>query len=179
MADFINTIDVLGDSAVEDSILARTITEFKDNRVTKVGGYAFYGCTALTEVDLPNATSIADNGFNGCKSLVNAYVPSVTTAGSYAFANCTGLVAVDLSSCSFLNYRVFEKCTALQAVILRYGSVCRMDTTNTFNNSSISSGTGYIYVPAALVDSYKAATNWSTYAAQIRAIEDYPDITGG
>lgn len=41
------------------------------------------------------------------------------------------------------------------------------------------SGTGYIYVPAALVDSYKAATNWSTYADQIRAIEDYPDITGG
>ena len=26
---------------------------------------------------------------------------------------------------------------------------------------------------AALVDSYKAATNWSTYADQIRALEDY------
>ena len=39
--------------------------------------------------------------------------------------------------------------------------------------------TGYIYVPRALVNSYKAATNWSTFASQIRAIEDYPDITGG
>lgn len=25
----------------------------------------------------------------------------------------------------------------------------------------------------ALVDSYKAATNWSTYATQFRALEDY------
>ena len=37
----------------------------------------------------------------------------------------------------------------------------------------IASGAGYIYVPAALVDSYKVATNWSTYAAQFRALEDY------
>ena len=43
----------------------------------------------------------------------------------------------------------------------------------------IASGTGYVYVPSALVNSYKSATNWSTYADQIRAIEDYPDITGG
>jgi hypothetical protein len=37
----------------------------------------------------------------------------------------------------------------------------------------IEKGTGYIYVPADLVDSYKAATNWSTFAAQFRALEDY------
>lgn len=30
-----------------------------------------------------------------------------------------------------------------------------------------------IYVPAALIDSYKAATNWSAYANQFRALEDY------
>ena len=35
------------------------------------------------------------------------------------------------------------------------------------------------YVPTSLVDTYKSATNWSTYAEQIRAIEDYPEITGG
>jgi hypothetical protein len=50
---------------------------------------------------------------------------------------------------------------------------------NAFNNTPIKSGTGYIYVPATLIDSYKSATNWSTYAAQFRAIEDYPEICGG
>jgi hypothetical protein len=45
--------------------------------------------------------------------------------------------------------------------------------------SGFTNGTGYIYVPATLVDTYKAGTNWSTHADQIRAIEDYPEITGG
>ena len=44
---------------------------------------------------------------------------------------------------------------------------------NVFKNTPIASGTGYIYVPRALVDSYKVATNWATYAAQFRALEDY------
>jgi hypothetical protein len=43
----------------------------------------------------------------------------------------------------------------------------------------VANGTGYIYVPAALIEDYKAATNWSLYADQFRAIEDYPEITGG
>ena len=31
----------------------------------------------------------------------------------------------------------------------------------------------YVYVPAALVDAYKSATNWSANAAKFRALEDY------
>ena len=46
------------------------------------------------------------------------------------------------------------------------------------SSTPIKYGAGYIYVPATLVDTYKAATNWSTYANKIRAIEDYPEITG-
>ena len=49
-----------------------------------------------------------------------------------------------------------------------------MNSQNKFTN-----GTGFVYVPAESVDTYKSATNWSTYAEQIRAIEDYPEITGG
>jgi hypothetical protein len=47
-----------------------------------------------------------------------------------------------------------------------------------FTSTPIADGTGYIYVPAALVDTYKADSNWSVYENQIRAIEDYPDICG-
>ena len=39
--------------------------------------------------------------------------------------------------------------------------------------SGIANGKGYIYVPRAMVDTLKSATNWSTYATQIRALEDY------
>jgi hypothetical protein len=47
------------------------------------------------------------------------------------------------------------------------------------NNTPIGKGTGYVYVPSALIETYKTATNWSTFAAQFRAIEDYPEICGG
>ena len=41
------------------------------------------------------------------------------------------------------------------------------------NDGPIMKGEGYIYVPRALVDSYKVATNWSSWATQFRALEDY------
>lgn len=34
-------------------------------------------------------------------------------------------------------------------------------------------------IPFAVGDAYSVDSKWSTYAAKIRAIEDYPDITGG
>ena len=35
---------------------------------------------------------------------------------------------------------------------------------------------GYIYVPKALIEDYKTATNWSVFTDKFRAIEDYPEI---
>ena len=63
MSEFINTIDVLGDDAVIDSIINRTIAEFKDDRIETVRDYAFYQCSNLTEVDLPSATSVKYSAF--------------------------------------------------------------------------------------------------------------------
>ena len=130
MTDFINTVDVLGDDVLTDSIINRSVTEFRDNTVTTIGQYAFSYCTSLTSVDFPVVTSIAE----------------------YAF----------------------DRCSALTTLILRNtAQVATLGKTTAFNNTPIKNGTGYIYVPSALVDSYKAATNWSTYANQFRALEDY------
>ena len=76
--------------------------------------------------------------------------------------------------------RFFNNCTALDTLIIRNtDTMCTLaDTTTCLHNTPIASGTGYIYVPAALIEEYKAATNWTTYADQIRAIEDYPDVCG-
>lgn len=45
-------------------------------------------------------------------------------------------------------------------------------TTLQFNNTKIANDEGYIYVPNYLVDSYKATTNWSNHAAQIKPISE-------
>jgi hypothetical protein len=57
--------------------------------------------------------------------------------------------------------------------------MCTLGSANEFievsgyPNSAIADGKGYIYVPRTLVNSYKTATNWSVYANQFRALEDY------
>ena len=102
----------------------------------------------------------------------------VTTVGKCAFYLCGNLVVADLPEVTSIDDSAFREC-ALTTLILRSETVASLGKTSAFNSTPIASGTGYIYVPAALVDSYKTATNWSTYANQFRAIEDYPEITGG
>lgn len=206
MAEFINTIDVLGDDAVIDSIIDRTITEFKDDKVSRIGAYAFAKCAALTEVDLPNVkgrtgispieasafwdctalrrvnlpafdavASATTNIFSGCTALEDITLPSLKNTAIGLFAGCSSLKTADLPIIASVAGNCFYNCRSLVALILRNTeSVCTLaNTNNAIAGTPIASGTGYIYVPRALVDSYKAATNWSTYAAQFRALEDY------
>ena len=101
----------------------------------------------------------------------------ISNTGS--FRGCSNLAKIDFDVLGEMKNADFHQCSALTAVIIRSPAVCTMSDSNAFESTPIASGTGYVYVPAALVDSYKAATNWSVYADQIRAIEDYPDICGG
>ena len=227
MADFINTIDRLGDDAVMDSIIDRTITEFKDDQITSIGDYAFYGCSALTVVDCPNVKKLGFLSSNQsmayiffyCTALHEVNFPEVEIAGNKMFVGLTNLVSinmpklrsisgdqfitstgitrlnmsgldgsvyrgslydnkkleiVDLGGCTSIGTEALKGCSVLKAVILRRNvDVVTLGGTNAFTNTPVASGTGYIYVPSSLVDSYKSATNWSIYATQIRALEDY------
>lgn len=178
MADSTNTVDVVGDEALADSIIERTITEFKDNHVLTVGQGAFYYCTALTTVDLPEATKLAGSSFSYCTSLASVSLPKVQTMSGFCFRNCTSLQFLDFPVLSSIGYSEFNSCTALETLILRNTEQVCKQSSGAFAFSKIEKGGGYIYVPSAMVDAYKEATNWSTYASQIRAIEDYPEICG-
>ena len=166
-----------GDGGNIDKLINRTVTEVSSNSEA-IGDYVFYGCTKLTNITLPLASSIGTEAFYNCVKLESVEVPNVTSIGGSAFRLCTVLPSIDLPLTTSIGSNTFRNCGNLQSLILRSETVCTLGT-NVFTSTPIASGTGYIYVPSALVDSYKSETNWSTYAAQIRAIEDYPEITGG
>lgn len=98
----------------------------------------------------------------------DAYVTNIR-AYSFIYSNVN---FADLPNCVKIGSYSFHS-SKIQTLILRSPSVAMAEHTNIFTTTPIKSGTGYIYVPRSLVDSYKAATNWSTYAAQFRALEDY------
>lgn len=58
--------------------------------VTSIGSYAFYNCSGLTEVTIPNSvTSIGSYAFYDCSGLTEVTIPnSVTSIGDYAFYEC-------------------------------------------------------------------------------------------
>ena len=61
--------------------------------LSSIGEYAFYYCTGLTSITLPNSlTSIGNYAFNNCHELTGDLVipNSVTTIGERAFYECTG-----------------------------------------------------------------------------------------
>jgi hypothetical protein len=76
-------------------LLTRGITDAESETVTKVGNRAFYYCTKLVAVNLPEITSIGERAFSYCNSLKRISLPEVTNVGSYAF-NSTPLQEIYL-----------------------------------------------------------------------------------
>lgn len=162
------------------TLLGNTMTELNNSLVTSLRTRACQGATKLVTVNLPNVTSLGSYAFYQCSGLVTAKLPKLTSVSTQTWYSCTNLRHADCGQLGNIPAQTFNACSALTELILRKtGSICTLSNVNGVNNSPIGKGTGYVYVPAALIESYKTATNWSTFADQFRAIEDYPEICGG
>ena len=139
-------------------LVQRTIDgDYENDRVENIGIYSISYLSALKSVTMKNAKRIEN----------------------YAISNCSKLSCVDMQSVEEIGIGVFANDGVLSALILRGSKLCVLLGSGAFNGTPIKSGTGYIYVPRALLSDtdetkdYRRATNWSTYAAQFRALEDY------
>ncbi|MDE6736923.1 MAG: leucine-rich repeat domain-containing protein, partial [Treponemataceae bacterium] len=67
------------------------------DRGMRFGESAFYGCTSLTDVTIPEGvTSIGVRAFEGCTSLTSVTIgDDVTEIGEYAFYDCTSLTTIN------------------------------------------------------------------------------------
>ena len=91
------------------------------NSVTTIGYSAFYNCSGLTSVTIGNSvTTIGDCAFDGCTGLTSVTIPnSVTTIGGGAFGGCTGLTNVTIpNSVTTIGLMAFYECSGLTSVTI-------------------------------------------------------------
>ena len=138
-----NSVTSIGKSAFSECYHLSSITI--PDGVTSIEHHMFNTCRSLSSITIPNGvTSIGDNAFYGCYSLASIAIPNgVTSIGAYTFFYCYGVAFYDFSN---------------------HTSVPTLANTNAFTGISADC---QIRVPASLVDAWKTATNWSTYADHI------------
>ena len=133
----------IGDSAFANCYSLSSIT--MSDGVTSIGVYTFDRCYSLASITMPDGvTSIGSSAFANCYSLSSITMPDgVTSIGSSAFGYCYCAAFYDFTACT---------------------TVPQLASNRAFKGISADCK---IRVPAALVDEWKAATNWSTYADYI------------
>lgn len=157
-AGYSNGYDIGYEKGATESPAAMQLDALIDNSITEISS---------------NAKKVKAYAFYLCNTIITAAFPAAVEVGSQAFYICQNLTRVDLSSAASIGTSAFSSCSKLSSLIIRSTVLCALSSATALNNTPIKSGKGYIYVPSALVDSYKTATNWATYANQFRAIEDY------
>jgi hypothetical protein len=135
-----------------------------------IGNYAFQYCKSLESLTiLANATDIGSYAFQYCCPLKTVVIPNgATTVGSYAFYECNSIEAVVIpGSITNIYSSAFYSCYGCRYYdFTRHTFVPAIESKSVFEDIASDCE---IRVPAALYDEWIAATNWATYAANIKA----------
>lgn len=94
-----------------------------------------------------------------------------TIFGSSSTTSIVNILKLDIKGFSSIA-NLGKTVKSLNTLIIRDNSLISLSSSSAFNSSDLGTENGKIYVPSALVSSYKTATNWAQYADKIFAIEE-------
>ena len=106
-------------------IPSEVIYENITRKVISIGREAFYGCSDLSSVFIPNSvTSIGISSFSGCSGLTSVTIPqSVTYISRFAFQSCSSLTSVTIpKNVEFIDNSAFMFCSSLTSIIVERGN---------------------------------------------------------
>ena len=118
----------------------------KTYRVKSIGNKAFYNCTELTNVTLPNnIESIGSEAFYNCTELTTITLPNnIKSIGSEAFYGCESITNITIpSSVTFIGDATFHNCTSLKDLRIEDGEM----SLEFYHNSSYRKGSAFDYSP--------------------------------
>lgn len=88
-----------------------------EDKVTTIGAYAFYFCTALQSLTVKGSATIGEAAFIYCSDLKTISIPKVTSIADFAFGDCVSLQEVHIPSCTeYIGYQVFAACSSLSKI---------------------------------------------------------------
>ena len=162
--DIPSGVTSIGQWAFKNCINLGAVT-FPEN-LQSIGLHAFSTDTSLiTPITLPNVREIGDNAFSDCALVPSVSLASVEDIGQFAFYRCSGLTSVEIGSAiTNISFAAFSNCSSLESITLHATTPPTLGTYGFFGSTCA------IYVPAASVNVYKSATNWSDYASRIQPI---------
>ena len=111
-----------GDVNIPESVTYNS----KTYKVTSIGDRAFYGCSGLTSIVIPNTvTCIDDRAFSLCSGLTSVNIPNgVISIGFCAFSFCTSLISVNIpNSVTSIGESAFDQCWDMISVTIGSGVV--------------------------------------------------------
>lgn len=141
------------------------ITSFNAPKLTHIGNYGLYNVSNLANINFPVITRIDTQALRQCRKITKAMFPKLTSLGTYALSRCNVLAVADLGLITTIQANCFAESYSLKTIILRKtDSITTLSATSAFTSTPFASNGsgGTVYVPQALIEDYKTATNWVT-----------------
>lgn len=102
--------------------------------------------------------------FQGTVIALQGFTGSIYAQG-FAFNGCPNLITVDMGTqVQRIVNHFFNGASKLNTLIIRSAYVATLQHINAFSNTPFADGKagGALYVPADLIETYRASSNWST-----------------
>ena len=131
----------------------------------------------MLEADFPILKTVYTGAFYNCTSLRSINMPQASVLQTYAFANCSALLEVSLPAMTNILSVAFSGCVNLISLYLMGSTRCVLSASTAFTStpiggySDVAGRFGSIFVPASLYNAYITAASWSFFSSRFVSVE--------